>query len=227
MKRTFILFVIAAQLASCSLFKSEASPTEAPKPRADGPRAVAHEALAATLPRDVPGWKIETLPGAFIENGGNQLSRASANYSRSAEGEPGFFNLEVVDGTHVPAVRASLAILVHSVDDAHRMNVDVSGYQAIQQWLPESNSVTSTVVIANRFVVTLKGTNVPPELVGQALNRVDAKQLEALAGVANGPAAARAASAPSSSAGSGLTTVGSASAEAPSPSAPGRPQPTP
>lgn len=196
MKRTLLLFVVAAQLTSCGLFKREDSSTEAAKsspdgakPPSEGPKAVPHEALAATLPREIQGWKTEALPGAFIENGGNQLSRASANYSLASEGQPGFFNIEVVDGTHVPAVQASLAILVHAVDDVHRMNVEVSGYQAIQQWIPESNSVTSTVVVGNRFVVTLKGTNVPPEVVSKALNSVDARQLESLAGVTNGPAA--------------------------------------
>lgn len=190
MKSTTALVLIATQLPACGLFgggddakKSEASTSE----RSSVVPAVPHEELTAALPQRIEGWQVEFAPGKFTSTHTHQLSRASANYSKHVDDKQSLFSVELVDGTQVPSVNASLAIMAHMVEDVHRMNVSVAGYSGIQQWHPETNGVTAMVVIAGRFVATLKGDNIRPEFVSTALSMIDIKKLESLAGAPSPP----------------------------------------
>jgi hypothetical protein len=128
--------------------------------------------------RAARGWNVEFPPGSVNEKGSDRISQASAKYFREVDGNHSFISVELVDGTHAPAVNASLAIMSHAVDDVHRTTFTVSGYHGIQHWQPESRSVTAILVMAGRFLVRLKGDNVTTEDVTRLLQSLDARKLE-------------------------------------------------
>ncbi len=186
MKLAPALVLFTTLSSACGLFGSK---DEHKKPQSPGSEqasviiAVPHEQLTAALPQQLEGWQVEFSPGKFTSGGNHQMSRAGANYSQQLDGNQSFFSIELVDGTQVPSVNASLAIMAHMVEDVHRTNLTVAGYSGIQQWQPETKSVTAMIVIAGRFVATLKGDNIRPELVKTALSKLDIEKLETLAGV--------------------------------------------
>ncbi len=188
MKFAPALVLFTTLLSACGLFGCK---DEQKKPQPPGSEqvsvitAVPHEQLTAALPQQLDGWQVEFTPGKFTSGGNHQMSRAGANYSQQLDGNQSFFSIELVDGTQVPSVNASLAIMAHMVEDVHRVNLTVAGYSGIQQWQPETKGVTAMVVIAGRFVATLKGDNIRPEMVKTALSKMDFKKLETLAGVTN------------------------------------------
>lgn len=184
-RRSLVLSVLIAFAPSCSLFGNKEDAKK--EPPVVAPRlpveVVAPEQLATTLPQSFEGWSVEFPPGSINEKGNDRISQVSAKYFREVEGKHSFISIEVVDGTHAPAVNASLAIMSHAADDVHRSNLTVSGYHGIQHWQPESRSVTAMLVMAGRFLVRLKGDNVTVEDVTRLLQAIDARKLEEFADV--------------------------------------------
>lgn len=179
-RRSLVLGVIIGFAPACGWFgnKEDAQkerPVAAPRLPVE---VVAPEQLAATLPQHFEGWNVEFPPGSVNEKGSDRISQASAKYFREVDGNHSFISVELVDGTHAPAVNASLAIMSHAVDDVHRTTFTVSGYHGIQHWQPESRSVTAILVMAGRFLVRLKGDNVTTEDVTRLLQSLDARKLE-------------------------------------------------
>lgn len=188
MKHVLALVLLVGLVSSCGLFgeKKQSSSGETAPRLIEGPASIVivvpHEELTKVLPQQLQGWKVELPPGVVIDNGAETLSRARANYWQEVNGEVASFNLEVVDGTHVPSVQVALAITVQS-GGKQRSGVTVGGYPVHQQWTIEAHSVTAVAVIAKRFVVTLKGTNLNAVIVKRAFDAIDVKRLEELAGV--------------------------------------------
>lgn len=213
MKSAPIVLFVAASVSACGLFgkeETESRPAATQRRKVEIVTAVPHEVLATVLPKTVEDWQGDVPQGSLTSAGVHQLSRAGITFKHKRDGTPGAFSLDIVDGTHVPSVNSTLALMAHAVEDVHRMELVVSGYHGVQHWQPQAGTVTAMIVLAGRFLVTLKGNHVPPQLVKQAVAAIDVRKLESLAGVepALAPAAEQtAARNPNSGAAASTTTA--------------------
>lgn len=164
------------------------------------PTAVASSELAALLP-EIDGFERTTLHHESHTHGDHTLSQAHAIYTAhsggntadsggktsGSEGTASTMRLDILDGTHVPAVHGRLAVVMHGVDDVHRKPISVQGHSGIQHWNPQAGTVQVTLIV-DRFVVELNGSAVSPAVVASVLEALDLKQLAARAGKSKGGA---------------------------------------
>src|SRR5690606_25029834 len=162
--------------SSCGLFERNGTQER----KVEVVTAVAHEALAAALPRAVADWTRDSPKSSLNTSGNYQMARATVTFEKNAGNERGALTVEIVEGLHVPSVKSRLALMMHGADDVHRMALQVAGYHGVQQWQPEKNAVGAHLVVANRFLVTLTGTHVSQDVFHQALNGIDVGALESL-----------------------------------------------
>lgn len=167
-------------VSACGLFEKKQAPEPAPAPKVVA--AVPYATLAAALPKALPDWTAEPPRGGITNTGAQELSRASVNFKKDVDGKQGSLSIEIIDGTHVPSVKSRLALMTHPADDVHLMDLTVAGYHGLQQWQPLSGGAFGFLVIADRFLVMLNGSNVSPTVFRQAAESVDVRQLESLVG---------------------------------------------
>lgn len=140
---------------------------------------IPYKKLIQLLPK-MEGWKAQPPQGKISSVGEHKITRASANYEKNADGKRQTVNLEILDGSYIPSVYAPFAVMAHSrgaMLDAHKMEIEVDGYHGLQQWEPQSGKVTVFLLVARRFVITLKGTHIPPATVKQYIHAINLKKL--------------------------------------------------
>lgn len=196
MKSAYLAVFLGVTVSACSLFgKKDAAEQEKSEPGATRQKIVAipHDQLVTALPNAVADWTREAPQGNTTSAGNYELSQTAVTFKSVTGPKPASLTIEIVDGTHVPSVKSQLALLMHASDDVHQLKLTASGYAGIQRWQPASGEVSAFIVVAGRFLVKLRGVNVSPETFRQAVDLIDMRKLESLAGV---PPAAQAAPMP-------------------------------
>jgi|GEM_PF-2434751 len=187
MKRALLLVVVVAVLPACGLWekltgggdKKQAS-HEAPPPTPVTP--IAPEKLVELLPK-LEGWETKPPVGEYVAAGPNQVTQATGRYARKIEELALSATLKIIDGAYAADIYGPLARMAHGQPgDPHKMPITVEGGSGIQAWRPDTGQVDVALVVASRFLVTLEGQNLSPQVVQAFLGGIDTKKLTAWAG---------------------------------------------
>jgi len=84
--------------------------------------------------------------------------------------------ISIVDGRYIADAYAPFAVLMHyrgEMNEPHKRSIQLAGHPGIEQWSPETASVTVLLLVGQRFVVTLQGQNLTPPEVKAWLNAID------------------------------------------------------
>lgn len=190
MKRTCVILSLVTVLSSCGLIErlsgSDGEQEQQTKQSLNAGDPIPHETLSQLLPQ-VEGWNAAPPEGKSNLIGNTRISAASRKYEKEADGKRSMVSLEIVDGNHVSSVYAPFALMAHSQGatvDVHKMRIDIDGHPGIQEWKPEAGNVVVLLLVARRFMVTLRGSHISPPTVRQYLEGIDLKQLTSWAGAA-------------------------------------------
>lgn len=88
--------------------------------------------------------------------------------------------ISIVDGRYVAEAYAPFAVLMHyrgEMAEPHKRAIQLAGHPGIEQWTPETGSVSVLLLVGQRFIVTLDGKHLTPPEVKAWLNAVDVGQL--------------------------------------------------
>jgi hypothetical protein len=178
-KRASLVVLLVALAPACGLvdrwFSDEKPSHEKPGPK----EPIASEQLVGVLP-SMDGWETKAKQGKVNSVGADRVSLATAKYEKPVEGKVQSVELEIIDGNYISSMYSPFAVMAHSQGqmlDAHKMRIDVNGHPGLQEWKPEAGSVAVRLLVARRFIVTLRGQNVPPGDVRQTLAAVDMEKL--------------------------------------------------
>jgi hypothetical protein len=191
MKRALVVLVLVAVLPACGLLEkltgggdkegqTRHGIQQAPVPIPVKP--IAPEELVLLLPK-LEGWDAQPPVGEFVDAGSNKVTQATGNYARKIEELALSATLKIVDGAYAADVYGPLARMAHGQPgDPHKMPINVEGGSGIQEWRPDTGQVDVALVVADRFLVTLEGQNLSPQVVQAFLGGIDTKKLTAWAG---------------------------------------------
>lgn len=135
--------------------------------------------LVSLLPK-MEGWGMKPPEGEIMDVGGERLSFARGQYEKTTGELKLSMSLEILDGVYGSAAYAPFAALAHSggnMENPHRMPVKLPDTSGMEEWNPEARAVRVLLLVARRFVVTIKGTNVTQPVVNQFLHALDLKKL--------------------------------------------------
>ncbi len=185
--RVSVVLGLAVCLPACGLFDKSGGEEEHAsryqnKLERQPVQPVPHEQLLELFP-NVEGWERSTESKASKAEG-HDISLASAQYDGAAGEQPSTLKLEIIDGSYVSSVYAPFAVMSHSggATDVHKRTIKLDGHPGIEDWNTQTGSVSVAVLVARRFVVTLRGSHVSPQAVKQFLNAIDVKKLASWAG---------------------------------------------
>lgn len=89
-------------------------------------------------------------------------------------------SIDIVDGRYIAEAYAPFAVLMHyrgEVAEPHKRAIHLAGHPGVEQWTPETGGVRVLLLVGQRFIVTLDGSNLTPPEVKAWLNAVDVSQL--------------------------------------------------
>jgi hypothetical protein len=191
-KRESIVVLSLVMFTGCGfvrdLFGGKEREEEAHAPTPAEP--VPQDKLLALVPR-LQGWQRQPPEGKTTAAGERKITVAKASYHKQVEGKRLTVSIEIIDGNHVPSVYAPFAVFSHTKtgpDGVHTMRVEMGGYPGIEEWKTESGQVNLALLVARRFVVTLRGSGISQDTVRQYINAIDLQQLAAWAATENASA---------------------------------------
>ena len=179
-RATAAFLVVSAGLAACGRSASapgaEASPappaTSTPSPSASTqpaatttpadplPATPVDPALLVALLPDLFGWTRSQPRGEQL-SAGVFMSKADAEYSRGESA----MKLEIIDSAQHRLLMAPLSIMLmpkysEKTADGFKQFARVGKHPGFESWQDELKEGDATVVVANRFIVNVRGLNV-------------------------------------------------------------------
>jgi hypothetical protein len=158
-----------------------------PKHHKPGPKdPIAAEQLLQVLP-PMDGWETLSKESKLTKVGPDEVSVATAKYQKKVDDKLQKLDLQVMDGNYVSSVYAPFALMAHSQGDGmdpHKMRIEIQGQPGLEEWKPESGSVSVLLLVGRRFVIKLQGEGIPPPLVKQTLEATDVQKLATWAAAA-------------------------------------------
>jgi hypothetical protein len=112
------------------------------------------------------------------------VSQASQKYQQGEGKERKTMEVEIIDGSYVPMVYAPFEIasrIRQESTSGYQRGLKVSGHPAFVDWKKKSERVNLSVLVSDRFLVTIKGRKVDEGTGEKWAKLLDVKQLEALA----------------------------------------------
>lgn len=180
MKQAFALLTLAAVLPACGWLEDLMGGDEKQNERRRMPSPVtpiAPEKLASLLPK-LQGWNSSVPEGTYVQSGRDKFSRSTCTYTRKDGDALLSATLIITDGSHVANINAPLARMAHTgPNNPHTLGISVHGYHGLQQWQPDSGKVSAALMVAHRFLITLEGENLSPEMVTGFLGSIDLRLL--------------------------------------------------
>lgn len=125
---------------------------------------VSFKALLPLLPSP-KGWEKPKEPHAeSTQMGEFRISTATQNYQKTEGKDRQTMKVSIVDGSYVPMVYAPFLMMSkfsREGTDGHSKGLKIGGHQAFEEWKKKPQRVTLTVLVKDRFLVTIEGRNVP------------------------------------------------------------------
>jgi hypothetical protein len=129
------------------------------------------------------GWKAEDAKGETTSMGEWKISTASRTYEKGEGDDQQRMSVNIVDGGYVPMVYAPFTMLQsfsHESTEGHSKGITIDGQPAIEEWKKKSKDAKVTVLVNDRFLVTVDGDNVDTEAVRNWVGLIDVKKVAAL-----------------------------------------------
>jgi hypothetical protein len=146
-------------------------------------RAVPHEKLAELLPI-LSGWTRESDPRGDTDAAAN-VSRVHVDYQQ--DGGTGGIGVEIMDVASNLNMIGPLKALLKSTaakTDANGTTqkvITVGGHIATEEWTPEAGNGTVSVLVGDRFVVTVTGATVANVgVIHKVIESIDVNKIAAL-----------------------------------------------
>lgn len=127
---------------------------------------VKFDALIPLLPAP-DGWTKNSEPHAQTSQMGEyQISTATQNYEKGEGKERQRMKVSIVDGGYVSMVYAPFLMMSkfsREGTDGHSKGLKVDGHPAFEEWKKNQKRVTLTILVRDRFLITLEGNGVDAE----------------------------------------------------------------
>ena len=146
-------------------------------------KAVPHEKLAELLPK-MTGWTRESDPRGTTDTA-NSVSRVQVDYQQ--EGGTGGISVEMMDvasNLHMTGPLKALLKNTATKTDANGTTqkvITVGGHIATEEWTPEGGNGTVSILVVDRFVVTVTGSTVANVgVIHKVVESIDLNKIAAL-----------------------------------------------
>lgn len=144
--------------------------------------------LVEMLPKET-GWESKNEPnGETNQMGEFRISTASQNYEKEIEIEGKKMRqrmtVKIVDGSYLPMVYAPFLMMSQFSKEStsgHAKGIEVDGYPAFEEWKKSGRKITLSVLIEDRFLVTIEGRQVEVGTARDWLSHIDLKKLATMA----------------------------------------------
>jgi len=124
---------------------------------------VKFDALVPLLPAP-SGWeKSGDVRAETTQMAQFHISTATQNYKKTGTETRQTMKVSIVDGSYVPMVYAPFLMtskFSREGTDGHSKGLTIDGHPAFEEWKKKSNSVTLTILVKDRFLITLEGYGV-------------------------------------------------------------------
>lgn len=140
--------------------------------------------LIPLLPK-VDGWtSTEEAKGETTQMGEYKITTVSQSYSRTVGDKTQSMSVTLLDGSYIPMVYAPFLMMSQfsrEGTDGHNKGLTISGQPAFEEWKKEQQSVNLSILVEDRFLVTLNGDNVAAEEGRTWAGHIKLNQLKELA----------------------------------------------
>lgn len=143
---------------------------------------VKFDALIAVLPQP-EGWTAAEAKGQTTNMAEWKVSTASRRYTRGSGQDAVSLEVQLVDSGYVPMVYAPFTMLSQFSQEStegHTKGIKVDGQPAVEKWTKKSQRTELTVLIDDRFLLTISGNGVTPELAREWAGLVGIGKISAL-----------------------------------------------
>lgn len=144
--------------------------------QSQGP-SIDFEVLKGLLP-EIPGWT-RSSPRGEQTTMPFKISKASARYQK----DESTINIEILDSSLNQLILAPFTMFMtmgfeERSDDGFKRATKIGGSPAFEEWKTQSKDGEISVVVGNRFIVSVKGDNIENiEVVRKAVQAVDLNKL--------------------------------------------------
>ncbi len=140
--------------------------------------------LIPLLPK-VEGWNTPSeAKGETTQMGEYKITTVSQRYSRTVGDKTQSMSVTLIDGSYIPMVYAPFLMMSQfsrEGTDGHSKGLKISGQPAFEEWKKAQESVNLNILVADRFLVTIKGDNVAAEEGRTWAGHMGLKELKELA----------------------------------------------
>ncbi|HWO11748.1 MAG TPA: hypothetical protein VNN80_19775 [Polyangiaceae bacterium] len=143
---------------------------------------VKFDALIALLPEPA-GWKAAEAKGQTTTMASWKISNANRRYTKGEGKDAERVKVDLVDGGYVPMVYASFTVMSkvsQESTEGYTKGITVEGYPAVERWTKKSKRVELTILIADRFLLTISGDDTTPESVREWPGLIGLSKIAAL-----------------------------------------------
>ncbi len=143
-------------------------------------------ALKALLPESLPGMKRTKAEGEKAAAMGIHVSKAEGNYQ--AEGGGSDIEITISDMGTLTGLTAMAAYgwamteIDRESESGYEKTTTIGGHKAHEKFDKEGQRGEIDVLVANRFIVEVKGNGIPMDTVKGALSKIDLGKLDAMKG---------------------------------------------
>lgn len=138
--------------------------------------------LKALLPETLPGMKRTRSEGERAAAMGINISKAEGEY----ENEGSNISIHIMDMGSMTGLAAmaaygwAMAEIDRETETGYEKTTTHKGYRSHEKYDKSSKDGEATVLVADRFVVEVRGNNLPMEAIKGALDSVDLGKLDAM-----------------------------------------------
>ena len=143
---------------------------------------VKFDVLLPYLP-EAEGWKAAEPKGETVDAAGFKMSTVSRKYSKGEGDAAQTVDVTIFDSGFSPAYVMPFymaAQVSQESTDGHTKGVEIGGQPGVETWRKKSNDTELQVLVADRFLLTLKGDNVAPEELRNWVDKVDLNKVASI-----------------------------------------------
>ncbi|MBN1448634.1 MAG: hypothetical protein JXA28_11940 [Bacteroidetes bacterium] len=141
--------------------------------------AVSFKVLMNYLPGDFGDMERQDPEGESMTMGSWNYSQASVNYRGPDNAHA---EVEIFDYAYIPMLYSSFRMMWKmnynkESSRGYERTTDIGDYPAIEKWTAESQNAEVTVLVGDRYIVSVKTRNLPEDAARDLLGMIDLKGL--------------------------------------------------
>lgn len=144
---------------------------------------VKFDALIGYLP-EMEGWKASEPEGQTNQMGEWKMTVVSRDYEKGEGEATSRVEVQILDGAYIPMAYAGFQMMSQFSQEStegYTKGVKIDGNPGVETWKKKERDAELHVLIADRFLVQIKGDNLDkPEALRDWLRRVDVQKIAAI-----------------------------------------------